>query len=77
MRTPRLRCPLARAVVPVLGGIAFFAVFFLGLWVVATTINDRADPGSRIANSVFEVGKVDDIAQAVAEGGPLLFPDLK
>lgn len=77
VRTPRLRSPLARALVPVLGGVAFFAVFFLGLWVVASTINDRADPGSRIANSVFEVGKVDDIAEAVAEGGPLLFPDLK
>lgn len=77
VRTPRLRSPLARAVVPVLGGIAFFSVFFLGLWFVANVINDRADPGSKIANSVFEVGKVKDIAQAVAEGGPLLFPDLK
>lgn len=77
VRTPRLRSPLARAVVPVLGGLAFFAVFFLGLWLVASTINNRADPGSRIANSVFEVGKVDDIARAVTEAGPLLFPDLK
>ena len=77
MRSPRLRSPLARAVVPVLGGIAFFVVFFAGLWVAATVINNRADPGSRIANKVFEVGKVKDIAKAVAEGGPLLFPDLK
>ena len=77
MRKPRLRSPLARAVVPVLGGLAFFVVFFAGLWVAATVINDRADPGSEIANKVFEVGKVTDIAEAVAEGGPLLFPDLK
>ena len=77
MRKPRLRSPLARAVVPVLGGIAFLAVFFLGLWVAALMINDRADPGSAIANKVFEVGKVTDIARAVKEGGPLLFPDLK
>jgi hypothetical protein len=61
----------------VLGGLAFFALFFLGLWVAATVINDRADPGSEIANKVFEVGKVTDIAEAVADGGPLLFPDLK
>ena len=74
---PRLRSPLARAVVPVLGGIAFFALFFLGLWVAATIINDRADPSSVIANKVFEVGKVDTIAKSVAEDGPLLFPDLK
>jgi hypothetical protein len=64
-------------VVPVLGGIAFFALFFVGLWVAARVINDRADPGSRIANSVFEVGRVDEIARAVTKGGPLLFPDLK
>ena len=77
MRSPRLRSPLARAVVPVLGGIAFFVVFFGGLWVAARVINDRAEPGSRIANSVFEVGKVKDIARAIEDGGPLLFPDLK
>ena len=77
MRKPRLRSPLARAVVPVLGGIAFLAVFFAGLWVAALVINHRADPGSRLANKVFEVGKVTDIARAVDKGGPLLFPDLK
>lgn len=77
MRKSRLRSPLARAVVPVLGGLAFFVLFFAGLWVAANVINDRADPGSQIANKVFEVGKVTDIAEAVAEGGPLLFPDLK
>jgi hypothetical protein len=74
---PRLRSPLARAVVPVLGGIAFFALFFLGLWLAATIINDRADTTSVIANKVFEVGKVDTIAKSVAKDGPLLFPDLK
>lgn len=77
MRKPRLRSPLARAVVPVLGGIAFLAVFFVGLWLAALVINRRADPGSRLANKVFEVGKVTDIARAVDDGGPLLFPDLK
>lgn len=77
MRTPRLRSPLARALVPVVGGVAFFAVFFGGLWVVATVINDRAEPGTRIAEAVFEVGPVETIAEAVAEDGPLLFPDLR
>lgn len=77
MRTPRLRTPLARAVVPVLGGIAFFSVFFVGLWVVASVINSRATPSSSVANKVFEVGKVDSMAKAVAKDGPLLFPDLK
>ena len=77
MQKPRLRSPLARAVVPVLGGIAFLAVFFVGLWLAAVVINRNADTGSRLANKVFEVGKVTDIARAVDEGGPLLFPDLK
>jgi hypothetical protein len=63
--------------VPVLGGIAFFVLFFAGLWVVASVINDRATPTSTVANKVFEVGKVESMAKAVAKDGPLLFPDLK
>jgi hypothetical protein len=77
MESPKLRSPLARAVVPVFGGIAFFALFFLGLWVVATIINNRAEPTSAIGNKVFEVGKVEAMAKAIAEDGPLLLPDLK
>jgi hypothetical protein len=77
MEFPRPRSPLARAVVPVLGGIAFFALFFAGLWLVAAAINKRAEPGSEIGNRVFEVGKVSAMAKAIAADGPLLFPDLK
>lgn len=77
MELPRLRSPLARAVVPVLGGIAFFSLFFVGLWLAAQFINDRADPTSQIGNKVFEVGKVESIAKSVAKDGPLLLPDLK
>ena len=77
MDSPRLRSPLARAVVPVLGGIAFIALFFGGLWLAAIRINNNADEGSRVANKVFEVGKVTNLAKAVAEDGPILFPDLR
>lgn len=77
METPRLRSPLARAVVPVLGGIVFFVLFFVGLWFAAGVINKRADSGDAIANKVFEVGKVEVMAKSVAKDGPLLFPDLK
>ena len=77
MALPRLRSRLARAVVPVLGGIVFFALFFAGLWLVATSINHRADPGSEIGNRVFEVGKVAAMAKAISADGPLLLPDLK
>jgi len=77
MAFPRLRSPLARAVVPVLGGIAFFALFFGGLWLVAAVINHRADPNSSLGNRVFEVGKVSAMAKAIESDGPLLLPDLK
>jgi hypothetical protein len=77
MAFPRLRSPLARAVVPVLGGIAFFALFFAGLWLIATVINNRAEPDSEIGNRVFEVGKVVAMAKAIAADGPLLLPDLQ
>ena len=77
MEFPRPRSPLARAVVPVLGGIAFFALFFAGLWLIATVINNRAEPDSEIGNRVFEVGKVTAMAKAIAADGPLLLPDLQ
>ncbi len=77
MAFPRLRSPLARAVVPVLAGIAFFALFFAGLWLIATVINNRAEPDSEIGNRVFEVGKVTAMAKAIAADGPLLLPDLQ
>lgn len=76
MAIPRLRSPLARAIVPVLGGIAFFALFFAGLWLIATAINDRADVGSEIGTRVFEVGEVSSMAKAITADGPLLLPDL-
>jgi len=77
MQSPRLRSPLARAVVPVLGGIGFFILFFGGLWLVAIRINDRAEPGNVVSNKVFEVGPVVALAKSVAKDGPLLLPDLK
>lgn len=76
-RPPRLRSPLARAIVPVLGGLAFFALFFLGLWMAATVMTSRAEPEDVLSNRIFEVGKVDVLAESVAEDGPILFPDLK
>ncbi len=77
MRPRRLRSPLARAVVPVLGGIAFFGLFFAGLWLAATVINNRAEPTAEINNKVFEVGKVTSMAKSVKKDGPILFPDLQ
>lgn len=77
MKKSRFRSPLARALVPVLGGILFFSLFFLGLWGIASLITDRAEPNSVVANKIFEVGKVDRLAESVAEDGPILLPDLQ
>ena len=73
----RLRSPLARAVAPVLAGIAFIVVLFLGTWGVAAFISDRGENITNLGSSIFEVGQVERIAKIVADDGPLLFPDLK
>lgn len=77
MKKSRFRSPLARAFVPVVGGILFFSLFFLGLWGAATYITDRAEPNSLVTNKVFEVGKVTALAKSVATNGPILLPDLQ
>jgi hypothetical protein len=63
--------------VPVLAGIAFFALFFLGLYFAARFINHKASPTSKIGNTVFEVGHTSSLARGIKESGPMLFPDLK
>jgi hypothetical protein len=74
---PRLRSPLARAVVPVVGGLAVIALIFLATWgVAAWTSRGGADSTSRLAPPTFEMGGVDARARSVAEDGPILFPDL-
>ena len=68
---------LRRAVLPVLGGIAFFAVLGLILWGVAALLSDNPeDVAERLSATTFEVGDVDSMAAIIAEDGPLIFPDL-
>ena len=74
---PRLRSPLARAVVPVLGGAAVIALIFLATWGIAVFISrGGADSTERLAPSTFELGSVEARAASIAEDGPLLFPGL-
>jgi len=74
---PRLRSPLARAAVPVLGGIAFIALLFLATWgIAAYTSSGGAESTARLAPPTFELGSVDARAETVADGGPMLFADL-
>ncbi len=74
---PRLRSPLARAVLPVVGGAAVIALIFLATWGIAAIISrGGAEQTERLAPTTFELGSVDARAESIAEDGPLLFPGL-
>ncbi len=74
---PQLRSPLARAVVPVFGGILVLAAIMGVTWLVAAYISGGgAESSERLVPTVFEVGNVESIAATVAEDGPILFPGL-
>ena len=66
---------MARAVVPVLGGIAFFAVLGLLLWGVAAYIAGNSDEVT-LAPTTVDVGRTATYADIIAENGPLILPDL-
>jgi len=78
MPLPRieLRTPFTRAVVPVLGGIAFFAVLGLLLFGVAHLISHDPEQVTNLGDRRFRVGDVERIADLVEEDGPILFPGL-
>ena len=74
---PQLRSPLARAVVPVLGGAAVLALIAGFTWVMAIVISNNSDGASeRLAPSTFTIGDVEALSSSIAEDGPLLFPEL-
>ncbi|MDW3214057.1 MAG: hypothetical protein R8G01_08690 [Ilumatobacteraceae bacterium] len=77
MRLPEFRSPVARAVMPVVGGIAVFAAIAGFTWAIAAYISG-GEPGTsdRLAPSVFTIGRVESLAESVADDGPLLFPEL-
>jgi hypothetical protein len=75
-RRPRLQSTFARAVVPVLGGIAFFAVLGLALWGVAALSSRGEQPNDVLASRTFTPGRVTTYARIVDRDGPIIFPDL-
>jgi len=75
MRRPQLRSPFARAVVPVLAGIGFFALFGLALWGVAALMSD-SEASQDFSGDFQEMGRTDAFADAIAVNGPIILPDL-
>ena len=77
VRVARPRTVKQRALYPVLGGLAFFAVLGLLLWGVAALIADNpGEVNERLAETTFEVGRVETLSEIIADEGPLIFPDL-
>jgi hypothetical protein len=77
MPLPTLRSPVARAVVPVVAGMMFIALLFGILWLAAVILSRNADDlDVRLGDDVFEVGRVDRLADEIEQRGPLLFPGL-
>ena len=62
---------------PILAGIAFFAVLGGITWIMATFATDRAEVSVDAGNRTFVVGNVSDIAESIRENSPVLFPDLR
>ena len=63
--------------VPVAAGIGFFALLFLMLWGVAALASDNSDATTEVlAPSYQEMGRLDSIALAIANDGPIILPDL-
>ena len=73
----RLRSPFARAVVPVLGGIAFFVVLALVTWGIAAYISrGGAEITERLAPTRFVVDSAQHAAGLVEEDGPIILAGL-
>ncbi|CAN5515868.1 hypothetical protein BH24ACT5_BH24ACT5_06410 [soil metagenome] len=73
----RPRSPLARALLPIVGGVVVMAAIFGVLWATAAWISHgAADSTPTLAPPTFEVGRVESVAESVEKSGPLLFPGL-
>jgi hypothetical protein len=73
---PQLQSTWARATVPVLGGLGFFAVLAVVLWGVAALISGGGRETDTLASRTFEPGSAASWAEIVERDGPVIFPDL-
>ena len=71
------KSPFTRAVFPIVGGIVFFAALFGVTWLMATDVTNKTETTTTTGDRTFVVGQVADIAESIAENGPVLYPDLR
>lgn len=76
VRTPEFRSPLARAVAPVLAGLAFFGVLGLVLWGIAAVMSGEQVQTTTLTPDRLQVGDVRTWSKSIQEKGPVLFPGL-
>ena len=77
IRRPELKSTFARAVVPVVAGIGFFALVGLALWgVAALTSRNPNEASPLLANRTFKRAHVETYSRIIAQDGPVMFPDL-
>lgn len=74
---PRPASPLSRAVVPIVAGLAFFAVLFGATWLFASRATENRRREVRSGDYTFRVGPVEEMASIVERDGPILYPDLR
>ena len=73
----RLRSTWARAVVPVVGGMAAIAAIMGFTWLLAAYLSGGGgQPSELLAPTRLELGSVRSISESVAQDGPLLIQDL-
>lgn len=73
----RPKSTLRRALLPVCGGIAFFALLGLATWGIAALMSRNTDQvQERLAATTFEVGDAGFLSGEIADAGPLLFQGL-
>jgi hypothetical protein len=73
----RPKSALGRAVLPVVGGLAFFVLVAAATWGIAATLSANSDRvNERLAPLTFEVGNTEYLAGLIADDGPLLFQGL-
>lgn len=73
---PEFRSPAARAVVPIVAGLGFFALLGLVMWGIAALMAGEQAQTTTFTPDRLPIGNVDQWAETIDANGPVLFPGL-